>query len=229
MSGADLIWSVRCIKIIDVFLENDMELVTSKLPNPCPQSSLRGQKRPLRPPEVWAIRARLEMKNCLRDLALFNLAIDSKLRACDLVRLRVEDVAAGSTIRDRAMVVQKKTQRPVHFEIGSTTASSLKVWIGEQRLQPSKCLFPSRVSSREHLSERQYNRIVLRWVTEIGLDPANYGTHSLRRTKATEIYRKTGNLRAVQLLLGHAKIESTVRYLGVDVEDALQIAGGIEL
>ena len=195
----------------------------------CSLASIKGQKRPLRPAEVWAIRARLEMKKSHRDLALFNLAIDSKLRGCDLVRLRVENVYAGGSVRDRAMIVQKKTRRPVQFEITTTTAASLNVWINTQSLKPEDCLFPSRISTREHLSERQYNRIVLGWVEEIGLAPSNYGTHSLRRTKATQIYRKTGNLRAVQLLLGHTKIESTVRYLGVDVEDALTISSNIEL
>ena len=146
------------------------------------------------------------MKESHRDLALVNLAIDSKLRGCDLVRLRVEDVYAGGSIRDRAMIVQKKTGRPVQFEITATTATSLKVWINGQGLKSEDSLFPSRISTREHLSERQYNRIVLGWVEEIGLDPSNYGTHSLRRTKATQIYCKTGNLRAVQLLLGHTKI-----------------------
>ena len=195
----------------------------------CPLTSIKGQKRPLRPAEVWAIRARLEMKESHRDLALFNLAIDSKLRGCDLVRLRVENIYAGGSVRERAMIVQKKTGRPVQFEITATTAASLKVWINTQSLKPEDALFPSRISTREHLSERQYNRIVLSWVEAIGLDPSNYGTHSLRRTKATQIYRKTGNLRAVQLLLGHTKIESTVRYLGVDVEDALSISSNIEL
>ena len=191
--------------------------------------SFKGQKRPLRPAEVWAIRARLEMKQNHRDLALFNLAIDSKLRGCDLVRLYVEDVMVGESIRDRTMIVQKKTKRPVQFEITQSTATSLKTWVAKADLQPQDRLFPSRISGREHLSERQYNRIVLGWVDEIGLDPSNYGTHSLRRTKATQIYRKTGNLRAVQILLGHTKIESTVRYLGVDIEDALAISESLEL
>ena len=195
----------------------------------CPLTSIKGQKRPLGPAEVWAIRARLEMKQSHRDLALFNLAIDSKLRACDLVRLRVENIYVGGSIRDRAMIVQKKPGRPVQFEITATTAASLKAWINTRSLNSEDCLFPSRISTRKHLSERQYNRIVLSWVEEIGLDPSNYGTHSLRRTKATQIYRKTGNLRAVQLLLGHTKIQSTVRYLGVDVEDALAISENIEL
>jgi site-specific recombinase XerC len=164
-----------------------------------------------------------------RDLALFNLAIDSKLRGCDLVRLRVQDIAAGGAVRDRAMIVQKKTRRPVQFEIAAGTQASVATWIEARSLSPSDFLFPSRIASRPHLSERQYGRLLLYWVAEIGLDPADYGTHSLRRTKAAQIYRKTSNLRAVQLLLGHAKIESTVRYLGVDVEDALAISAGVEM
>jgi site-specific recombinase XerD len=88
---------------------------------------------------------------------------------------------------------------------------------------------PSRVHGSPHLSTRQYARIVKRWTASVGLDPHKYGTHSLRRTKAAQIYKKTGNLRAVQLLLGHTKLESTVRYLGVEVEDALRIAEQVEL
>ncbi|MGQ2917149.1 tyrosine-type recombinase/integrase [Rhizobium oryzihabitans] len=90
-------------------------------------------------------------------------------------------------------------------------------------------LFPSRRKMSHHLSTRQYARIVHRWVASIGLDANAYGTHSMRRTKAVQIYKKTGNLRAVQILLGHTKLESTVRYLGVEVEDALRIAEQIEL
>jgi len=146
-----------------------------------------------------------------------------------LVRLRIEDISTNGSIRDRVMIVQKKTGRPVQFEITTTTAISLDTWICKAGLVAGNHLFPSRISTREYLSERQYNRIILGWVEEIGLDPSRYGTHSLRGTKATQIYRKTGNLRAVQLLLGHAKIENTVRYLGVDVEDALRISSTIEL
>jgi integrase len=90
-------------------------------------------------------------------------------------------------------------------------------------------LFPSRFHASPHLSTRQYARLVRDWVSAIGLDPAGYGTHSLRRTKAALIYRKTGNLRAVQLLLGHTKVDSTVRYLGVELEDALGIAERIDI
>jgi len=188
-----------------------------------------GQKRPLLPKHVWSIRVRLEMSGSVRDLALFNLAIDSKLRACDLVRLRVDDVRVGSAIRDRATVVQKKTGRPVQFEITEQARVSVERWLGRRRGGPRDFLFPSRLSTSPHLSTRQYARMVHRWVGSIGLDPAHYGTHSIRRTKAAQIYRKTGNLRAVQLLLGHTKLESTVRYLGIEVDDALRIAEQIEL
>jgi len=164
-----------------------------------------------------------------RDLALFNLAIDSKLRACDLVKLRIDEVCSGSMVRDRATVVQKKTGRPVQFEITEQTRASLEVWLRILRATGSRYLFPSRLHARPHLSTRQYSRLVHRWVDSIGLKSIFYGTHSMRRTKVTQIYRKTGNLRAVQLLLGHTKLESTVRYLGIEVDDALHIAEQIEL
>jgi integrase len=163
-----------------------------------------------------------------RDLTLFNLAIDSKLRACDLVKLRVDEVSSGARIRDRATVVQKKTGRPVQFEITDQTKASLEVWLRRSE-RPALDIFSQAVHARPHLSTRQYARLVHRWVDSIGLETIFYGTHSMRRTKVTQIYRKTGNLRAVQLLLGHTKLESTVRYLGIEVDDALHIAEQIEL
>ena len=190
---------------------------------------LTGQKPALKMKEVWSIRARLELKRRVRDLALFNLAIDSKLRGCDLVRLKVEDVAAGGEIKARGVVVQKKTGRPVQFEITEQTRSAVSALVRQGRLASGGYLFASRLAASPHLSTRQYARIVQGWVRSIGLNPATYGTHSLRRTKAALIYRKTGNLRAVQLLLGHTKLESTVRYLGVDVDDALAISEGVDL
>lgn len=190
---------------------------------------LVGQKRPLQPKDVWSIRVRLEMSGAIRELALFNLAIDSKLRACDLVKLRVEDLWSGSSIRDRATIIQKKTKRPVQFEVTEQTKTALVAWLPFIRRNGGSYLFPSRRKTSHHLSTRQCARIVHRWVASIGLDPSAYGTHSMRRTKAAQIYKKTGNLRAVQILLGHTKLESTVRYLGVEVDDALRIAEQIEL
>jgi integrase len=152
------------------------------------------------------------------------LAIDSKLRACDLVKLRVRDVSHGERIAARAIVMQQKTRRPLQFEITEQTQDALATWIQWARLRPDDFLFPSRMRDSPHLSTRQYARIVNGWVQEIGLDPAAYGTHTMRRTKASLIYRRTKNLRTVQLLLGHTKLESTVRYLGVEVDDALEMA-----
>jgi integrase len=169
------------------------------------------------------------MSGAVRELALFNLAIDSKLRACDLVKLRVEDLWSGSSIRDRATIIQKKTKRPVQFEVTEQTKTSLAAWLPFVRRNGGSYLFPSRRKMSQHLSTRQYARIIHRWVAFIGLDASAYGTHSMRRTKAALIYKKTGNLRAVQILLGHTKLESTVRYLGVEVDDALRIAEQIEL
>jgi integrase len=191
---------------------------------PWNKGKLLGQKPPLKQKEIWAIRIRLQLARRARELALFNLAIDSKLRGCDLVGLRVHDVVHGSRVAASAIVMQKKTQRPVQFEINEQTRDAVAAWIAAAHLKPEQFLFPSRVSESPHLSTRQYSRIVASWVAAIGLDPAAYGTHSLRRTKATLIYRRTKNLRAVQLLLGHTKLESTVRYLGIEVDDALEIA-----
>jgi integrase len=129
----------------------------------------------------------------------------------------------------RAIVMQKKTQRPVQFEITEQTRDAVDAWIMAAQLKPEQFLFPSRVTESPHLSTRQYSRIVRSWVESIGLDPAAYGTHSMRRTKPTLIYRRTRNLRAVQLLLGHSKLESTVRYLAIEVDDALEIAEQTEV
>jgi integrase len=155
---------------------------------------------------------------------MFNLAIDSKLRGCDLVQLKVSDVMHGRHAVSRALVVQHKTQQPVRFEITEQTRDAIEAWVDKASLRPDDYLFPSRVPGSPHLSTRQYARIVKRWAAMIGRNPREYGTHSLRRTKATLVYRRTKNLRAVQLLLGHTKLESTVRYLGIEVDDALEIS-----
>ncbi|WP_322628995.1 tyrosine-type recombinase/integrase [Halothiobacillus sp.] len=191
---------------------------------PWNKGKLTGQKPPLKLKEIWAIRIHLQLARRTRELALFNLAIDSKLRGCDLVALRVKDVAHGSQVAARAIVMQRKTQRPVQFEITEQTRDAIASWIAKAKLKPEQYLFPSRVHASPHISTRQYARIVDKWISSIGLDPSAYGTHTMRRTKATLIYRRTKNLRAVQLLLGHSKLESTVRYLGIEVDDALDIA-----
>src|SRR5271165_7116430 len=183
---------------------------------------------PFKLKEIWAIRVRLQIFCRTRELALFDLGIDSKLRACDLLKLKVRDVCHGERIAARAIVVQQKTSRPVQFEITESTRTALTDWIRLSGLASDDFLFPSRVHASPHLSTRQYARIVDSWVEEIGLDPAAYGTHS-SRTKPSLIYRRTKNLRAVQLLLGHTKLESTVRYLGIEVEDALELAEQTEV
>ena len=188
-----------------------------------------GQKRPLLPKHVWAIRVRLEIALNHRDLALFNLAIDSKLRGCDLVKLRVADVYASGQVKERASIVQSKTQRPVRFEITEGTRKSLSRWMEEPMMVGSEYLWPGRFHDRLHISTRQYARLVRDWVRSIGLDATSYGTHSMRRTSVAHNYKKTGNLRAVQLLLGHTKMDSTVRYLGVELEDALAISESVEI
>ena len=188
-----------------------------------------GTKRPLTQKQIWAIRFFLDREGRLRDRALFNLAIDSKLRGCDLVKLAIRDLVAGSDIRTCAIVVQQKTGRPVQFELTADVRGSLLAWLERRGGNTGDFVFPSRIDHANHMSTRQYARLVDEWVTAIGLRRAEYGTHSMRRTKAAMIYRATGNIRAIQILLGHTKIENTVRYLGVDVEDALLLAERTEI
>ena len=200
-------------------------------PHPAPwnKGKVVGQKAPFKLKEVWAIRVRLQMEHRIRELALFDLGIDSKLRGCDLVKLRVRDICHGEQVAARAIVMQQKTQRPVQFEITAPTREAVHAWIKQTGLKSDDYLFPSRIHGSPHIGTRQYARILEHWVEELGLDPASYGTHSMRRTKVTLIYRRTHNLRAVQLLLGHTKLESTVRYLGIEVDDALEIAEQTEV
>ena len=190
---------------------------------PWNKGKIVGQKAPFKLKDIWALRVRLQIENRVRELALFNLGIDSKLRGCDLVALKVRDVCHGDQVASRAVVMQHKTQRPVQFEITPAARDAVGKWIRAAALRSDDYLFPSRIHGSPHLGTRQYARILERWVEELGLDPSEYGTHSMRRTKATLIYRRTRNLRAIQLLLGHSKLESTVRYLGVEVDDALEI------
>ena len=203
--------------------------VSSRRSGPWNKNKLIGQKPPLQPKHVWAIRSRIMIEGNKRDSALFNLAIDSKLRGCDVVALRVEDVAPGGYAADRATIRQKKTRRGVKFEITEQTRQSIDDYLRALPKEPGDYLFGAGESSVRGLTTRQYARLVARWIASIGLDPLIYGTHSLRLTKATQIYRRTGNLRAVQLLLGHTRIESTVRYLSVEVEDALTMAEQVEV
>jgi len=197
-------------------------------PTPRNKGKFIGPKPPLKLKHIWAIRTRLQLAGRTRDLALLNLAIDSKLRGCDLVRLTVGDVAPSGSVRERTTVRQRKTSRPVQFELTEQTRQALQQWIGLSGKGASDYLFTGR-SSQRPLSTRQYGRMLKTWLQGIGLDPAAFGTHSLRRTKVAMIYRRTGNLRAVQLLLGHTKLESTVRYLGIEVDDAIAIAEEVEV
>ena len=196
---------------------------------PWNKGKIIGARPPLRPKHVWSIRTRLLLEGRIRDLALFNLAIDSKLRGCDVVAVKVEDVAPNGYTMDRATVRQKKTGRPVKFELTDQTRQAVDGYLKAASKKPGEFLFTGRGSSGQCMTTRQYARLLSEWIASIGLDSKLFGTHSLRRTKATLIYRRTGNLRAVQLLLGHTKIESTVRYLGIEVDDALAIAEQIDV
>ena len=208
---------------------NELTTTTDRERRPWNSGKLIGQKPPLQPKHVWAIRTRLQLSKRSRDLALFNIAIDSKLRGCDVVSLKVLDFAPHGYALDRATIRQKKTGRPVRFELTEQTRNSIDDYLASVQKRPADYLFSGRRGGERCLTTRQYARLVSDWIGSIGLDPSLFGTHSLRRTKATLIYRRTGNLRAVQLLLGHTKIESTVRYLGVEVGDALAISEQVDV
>lgn len=196
---------------------------------PWNRGKITGPKPPLQARHVWAIRTRLQLADRTRDLVLFNLAIDSKLRGCDVVSLKVDDVAPHGYAIDRATVRQRKTGRPVKFEITEQTRQAIDTYLETSGKKPGNFLFTGCRGPDHCLTTRQYARLLSEWIASIGLDPSLFGTHSIRRTKATLIYKRTGNLRAVQLLLGHTKIESTVRYLGVEVDDALALAEQVDV
>ena len=206
---------------------NESALSPSRVP--WNKGRLTGSKPPLRPKHVWSIRTKLQIEGRARDLAMFNLAIDSKLRGCDVVAIRVEDVAASGYTADRATVRQKKTGRSVRFELSEQIRQAIDNYLKADNKKPGEFLFTGRIRPDATITTRQYARLVSQWIGSVGLDPRLFGTHSLRRTKATLIYRRTGNLRAVQLLLGHTKIESTVRYLGIEVDDALATAEQVDV
>jgi len=201
----------------------------AKTRRPWNAGRLVGAKRALKAQQVWAVRFWLKREGRLRDSAMFDLAIDSKLRGCDVVKVKIGDLVSGGRIRSRAVVVQQKTGRPVQFELLESARGSMLAWLERRGGSVDEFVFPSRLDATAHISTRQYARLVDEWVTGIELRAEDYGTHSLRRTKASIIYKQTGNLRAVQILLGHTKIESTVRYLGVDVEDALALSEKTEV
>ena len=202
-------WSARML--VPLFSEGEgpwniskIRLLPRSRHRPWNKGKLTGAKPPLRPKHVWSIRTKLQIEGRVRDLAMFNLAIDSKLRGCDVVAIKVEDVAAGGYTADRATVRQKKTGQPVRFELSEQTRQAVDDYLKAARKKPGEFLFTGHRGPEHNMTTRQYARLVSEWIGSIGLDPQRFGTHSLRRTKATLIYRRTGNLRAVQLLLGMA-------------------------
>jgi integrase len=190
---------------------------------PWNKGKLIGAKPPIQPKHVWSIRTRLEIEGRTRDLAMFNLGVDSKLRGCDLVALKVEDVARTDT---PSAVRRSGKRRPVgqsKFELTDHTRQAVDEYLRSASKKPGDFLFTGRRVG-QNMTTRQYARLLSGWIGSVGLDPRLFGTHSLRRTKATLVYRRTGNLRAV-----HTKIESTVRYLGIEVDDALSIAEQVDI
>ncbi len=188
-----------------------------------------GPKRPFKSGEIWMTRRALMDSKNKRDLVLLNLGVDSKLRACDLLSLTVNDVMVGQSVKTEATILQQKTRLPVTFEITAKTREAIADWVRHANLEGEDFIFQSRIRNSPHLKIRQYSRIIKRWAAEIDRDPTEYATHSIRRSKATILYEKTHNLRAIQQLLGHQKIENTVRYLGVELSEALKMSREIDV
>ena len=183
---------------------------------PWNKGKMIGRKLPLSLKQIRSIRIRLKSAQQMRELALLGLAIDSNLSASDIVQLRVCDIAKGRHILSRATIAQLESQRAIQFEITDETRASVAAWIAHEKLKSDQYLFPSRLSESPHLSTRQYARLVASWVRSIGLDPRVYGTQSLRRTRAALIYRRTKSLLAAQLFLGHSRLRTTARFLGIE-------------
>ena len=150
---------------------------------PWNKGKLTGAKPPLRPKHVWSIRTKLQIEGRVRDLAMFNLAIDSKLRGCDVVAIKVDDVAAGGYTADRATVRQKKTGRPVRFELSEQTRQAVDDYLKVANKKPDDFVFTGRGDAERGMTTRQYARLVSQWIAGVALDPALFGAHSLRRTR----------------------------------------------
>ena len=175
-----------------------------------------GRKLPLNIKQIQSIRSHLKSAQKIRDLALFNLAIDSSLNAIDVVQLRVRDISKGNGVLSQATITPVESRRPIQFEISAETRKSVAAWLAHQKLKPIDHLFSSRLQASPHLSTRQYAKHVASWVNAIGLDASRYGTQSLRRTKPALIYQQTENLVVAQLLLGHSRLRSTARFFGIE-------------
>jgi hypothetical protein len=175
-----------------------------------------GRKLPLTLKQIQAIRSYLKSIQKIRDLALFNLAIDSSLIAIDVVQLRVRDIAKGSRVLSQATITPAGSQRPIQFEISAETRKSVAAWLAHEKLKPADYLFTSRSHASSYLSTRQYARHLASWINAIGLDASLYGTQSLRRTKPALVFRKTKSLLAAHLLLGHTRLRSAARFLGIE-------------
>jgi len=188
-----------------------------------------GQKSPLQISHIWGIRIRLELEVKTCDLALFNMALDSKPWGRDLVKLKVSDVAYAGSVSSRATVLQQKTGRPVQFEITNGTREAVTNLIKLGHLRSKDFLFRSWVGICQHISTRPYNQIIHGWIAKLDLEDSLYSTHSMRRTKPYLLYKKTKNLRVIQILLGHKKLKSTVRYLGIELDDALELSESIKV
>ena len=192
-----------------------------------------GGKTPLKPDEVQAIRVVLAGgKWPMRDRVLFAVGIDSCLRGHDLVRLTVADLMLAGEPRERVTLKPSKTKatsgEDVTFRLQPDTRELLVRYVTEERLLQTDYLFgrtkPQAGTPRTPMTERAYAMRVDRWVAAIGLPVELYGTHSIRKVLPTHVYKNTGDIRTCQLMLGHSNVRTTQTYLGIEMEDAMDVA-----
>lgn len=189
---------------------------TRRKQTPWNKGKVTGRKLALNPQQVRSIRSRLKAAQRMRELALFSLAIDSSLSPSDVVQLRVSDIAKGRRILTQVTITPPVSQRTSSFVLSAETRAAVAAWMKHQELKSNAYLFPTRLHASPFLSVRQYARLVASWVRSIGLKPRDYGTQSLRRTKPALIYRKTKDLAAAQMLLGHSRLRSTARFFDIE-------------
>lgn len=204
-------------------------MAVKTMKQPLKKRRVRGAMRPFKPGDIRALETRLANEERWRDLALLRLGVDTLLRASDLVRICIDEVLDHhNDVVARGEIVMKKTQKPIKFTLSADTKLAVERWVALRPAFSGEWLFPGRENG-DHLSEVQYRKIVKRWVGMLGLDPKHYSTHSLRRTKAAELYRQTHNLKAVSILLGHTDTNVTSRYLGIEQADALDLADKVRI
>ena len=189
---------------------------------------IEGQKKPFTRKEIGLIQELLKIKDDKRSLALFTLGIDSMLRASDLVNLEVETITDHEgKVKNKFSVIQIKTGQPVEITLTQKTIDYVQDWLNSESIYYGYVFKGATIDS--HLSIERYRVGIKNWVKSIGLNPREYSTHSVRRTKPSIVYKETGNIEEVKRMLGHTTLAMTSEYLGIDKEKVSDLATRINV